>query len=112
MILSMENKAFDACGSHLQDRITEYTYDQLVKSFGEPTFSGISPDEKTRVEWNLKFDLEDGTTTHATVYDYKCDRPLDENKVWSVGGWNVVGARCVDAVLFLDHGLKKVLYNK
>lgn len=110
MIMSMENKAFDCSGSHLKDRITEYSYDQLVQSFGEPTL-GVSPDEKVRVEWNLTFDLEDGTKALATVYDYKCDTPLNENKVWSIGGWERIAARCVNSVLFLDHGLKKVLYN-
>ena len=113
MTKSMENKRFDACGSSLMDRITEYGYDQLVQSFGEPTIAWDveSPDGKTRVEWNLTFDLEDDSTVHATIYDYKSDELLSQNKVWSIGGYNDFAARCVNAVLFLDHEFKKVLYN-
>tara|TARA_B100000683_G_C12444922_1_gene537691 strand:- start:1122 stop:1454 length:333 start_codon:yes stop_codon:yes gene_type:complete len=107
MILSQENKAFDCCGSHLQDRITEFTYADLVRSFGEPTWDELSEMDKTRVEWNLTFDLEDGTTTRATIYDYKNDTPLDENKVWSIGGWEPMAATCVNAVLQLDKFFNK-----
>ena len=104
MILSQEHKAFDCCGSHLIERITDMSYDELVHSFGQPTFEGVSPDEKTRVEWNLTFDLEDGNVVKATVYDYKADHtPLNELKMWSIGGWNEMAATCVNAVLYLDH---------
>ena len=102
MINSVENKIFDACGSHLQGNIIDHTYDELVHSFGEPTIVD-GPCDKTRVEWNLTFDLEDGETVKATVYDYCNDEPLDENRFWSIGGWNHSAYTLVASTLYLDH---------
>ena len=65
MIKSMENNIFDACGAHLQGNINDHTYDELVHSFGEATIVD-GPCDKTCVEWNLTFDLEDGETVKST----------------------------------------------
>lgn len=54
-------------------------FEELVEVFGQPD-DGC--DEKTRVEWRLRF--EDGTV--ATVYDYYASRPVKELGYWHVGG--------------------------
>lgn len=43
------------------------TYQQLVDTFGEPTYNGSSGEDKVDVEWHIKFD--DGTV--ASIYNWK-----------------------------------------
>ena len=61
------------------------TYDQLVKTFGEPNYG---PADKTQVEWVVKFINEFDEEVIATIYDWKCYgiRPEDVT-YWSVGGY-------------------------
>ena len=108
MINTMENKRFDATGSHLQDTIN-YSYDDLVHSFGEPTITQHVDSGKVTVEWQLTFDLdgEYGGKVKATIYDYCTGVPAKENMSWSVGGYKMAAAICVKSTLYLDHEIWK-----
>lgn len=60
------------------------TYTQLVSVLGEPTFNTASGDEKTQVEWIVKF-----KSKYYSVYDWKTyDREytLNELTVFNIGG--------------------------
>ena len=109
MIMSMENIEFDACGSYRQGQLENTTFEQLVASFGEPTFMDRSFDEKTTVEWHLTFEMEDGSFVQATIYDYKTDIDFAENIRWSIGGFDERAAVCVTSVLYLDNDFKKLV---
>ena len=63
---------------------TKATYKQLVSVLGEPTFSTPSGDDKTQVEWVVKFGK-----SYFTIYDWKTyDREytMNELQVFHVGG--------------------------
>lgn len=80
------SKQVDVCGTCLVGYI-ETTYNKLVKVFGEPTNSTRSGDNKTTIEWHIKFD--DGTV--ATIYDYKnydwsLSKVKTKNRDWHIGG--------------------------
>jgi len=71
------------CGTSLKG-YTAATYNQLVKALGEPTFNTPSGDDKTQVEWVVKF-----RNNYFTVYDWKTyDREytLNELTVFNIGG--------------------------
>jgi hypothetical protein len=70
------------CGTSLKG-YTAATYKQLVAILGEPTFSDASADDKTQVEWVVKF-----RNNYFTVYDWKTyDREytMNELSVFHVG---------------------------
>jgi hypothetical protein len=70
------------CGTSLKG-YTAATYNQLVKALGEPTFNTPSGDDKTQVEWVIKF-----RNNYFTVYDWKTyDREytLNELTIFHVG---------------------------
>lgn len=74
-------------GSHLQGYVFT-TYDELVKTFGEPhCFDG----DKTTVEWMLKFDNGDV----VTIYDYKEWETPKHLYQWHIGGFNKNAKRLV-----------------
>lgn len=52
--------------------------DDLIATFGEPDEGG----DKTRAQWRLLFD---GIVV-TTIYDYKSDTPLAQERRWHVGG--------------------------
>lgn len=56
----------DAAGTSLRGDVKTRKID-LIKVFGEPTYSTPSVDEKVTVEWIIQF--ENGTI--ATIYDWK-----------------------------------------
>ena len=59
-----------AHGTYLHDRLTGVTYDDLVNTFGEPTFiPEDSGDGKVNFEWVFDFEEE-----IFTVYDWKVDQ--------------------------------------
>jgi hypothetical protein len=63
---------------------TKATYKQLVSVLGEPTFPIPSGDDKTQVEWVVKFG-----NSYFTIYDWKTyDREykMNELQVFHVGG--------------------------
>jgi hypothetical protein len=71
------------CGTSLKG-YTAATYKQLVAVLGEPTFNTPSGDDKTQVEWVVKF-----RNKYYTAYDWKTyDREytLNELSVFHVGG--------------------------
>jgi len=71
------------CGTSLKG-YTAATYKQLVAVLGEPTFNTPSGDDKTQVEWVVKF-----RNKYYTAYDWKIyDREytLNELSVFHVGG--------------------------
>ena len=71
------------CGTSLKG-YTKATYKQLVAVLGEPTFSDASADDKTQVEWVVKF-----RNNYFTIYDWKTfDREytMNELTIFHVGG--------------------------
>jgi hypothetical protein len=71
------------CGSSLKG-YTKATYKRLVEVLGPPTFSEASLDDKTQVEWVVKFKND-----YFTIYDWKTyDREytLNELTIFHVGG--------------------------
>jgi hypothetical protein len=83
---TLRNKQFasnQACGSSLKGYINA-TYFQLLEVLGEPTFSDASGDDKTQVEWVIKFG-----NSYFTIYDWKTyDREytLNELDEFHIGG--------------------------
>ena len=71
------------CGSSLKG-YTKATYKRLVEVLGPPTFSEASLDDKTQVEWVVKFKND-----YFTIYDWKTyDREytMNELTIFHVGG--------------------------
>ncbi len=71
------------CGSSLKG-YTKATYKRLVEVLGPPTFSEASLDDKTQVEWVVKFKND-----YFTIYDWKTyDREYTMNtlEIFHVGG--------------------------
>ena len=81
------------------------TYDELVRAFGEPTFSKEKGDsmDKTNAVWNLEFEVESGDKDAygepdydlviATIYDWKApELPLGDER-WHIGGFARDGAK-------------------
>jgi hypothetical protein len=63
---------------------TKATYKRLVEVLGPPTFSDASGDDKTQVEWVVKFG-----NSYFTIYDWKTyDREytMNELQIFHVGG--------------------------
>ena len=83
-VLKNQDFASDqTCGTSLKG-YTKATYKQLVATLGEPTFSDASLDDKTQVEWVVKF-----RNNYFTIYDWKTfDREytMNELTVFHVGG--------------------------
>jgi len=85
------------CGTSLKG-YTKATYKRLVEVLGPPTFNEASFDDKTQVEWVVKF-----RNNYFTIYDWKTfDREytLNELQIFHVGSK-------VDALDFIN-----VLENK
>jgi hypothetical protein len=73
------------------------TYDNLVKTFGEPT---LRDGDKTTVEWQLKFYNGDV----VTIYDYnQWDTPTGYYD-WHIGGFNKNAQYLVEKALFFKRG--------
>lgn len=71
------------CGTSLKG-YTKATYKRLVEVLGPPTFSEASLDDKTQVEWVVKFG-----NSYFTIYDWKTyDREytMNELQIFHVGG--------------------------
>jgi len=83
---TLRNQEFasnQTCGTSLKG-YTAATYKQLVAVLGEPTFNTPSGDDKTQVEWVVKFKND-----YFTIYDWKTyDREytLNELTIFHVGG--------------------------
>ena len=76
--------------AHMTGRVSELdgvTYEQLVRTFGEPNF-GPSGDDKVQAEWLIEFTNEFGEKVIATIYDYKqYGTPVEQINYWSIGGF-------------------------
>ena len=75
-------------GSSLKGYVNA-TYDQLVRVLGEPTFDEPSGDNKTQVEWVVKYKDPYGGVNLYTIYDWKTfDRNYTLNQLnrFNVGG--------------------------
>ena len=71
------------CGTSLKG-YTKATYKRLVEVLGPPTFNEASADDKTQVEWVVKF-----RNNYFTIYDWKTfDREytMNELTIFHVGG--------------------------
>lgn len=75
-------------GTNLKGYLNGYTFRDLVKAFGRPTYLEPSGDEKVQVEWVIKFD-NGSVNEYATIYDWKTyDRAYTTTKLttWNIGG--------------------------
>ena len=62
------------------------TFNELVKVFGEPTFTDASPYEKVNAEWTVE--AKDKDKTVFTIYNWKDGYiPTDEYD-WHIGGYD------------------------
>ena len=80
---SKEFASNQICGSSLKG-YTKATYKRLVEVLGPPTFNEASADDKTQVEWVVKF-----RNNYFTIYDWKTfDREytMNELTIFHVGG--------------------------
>jgi hypothetical protein len=71
-------------GSYFVGNINDITYKDLLRILGEPTYNEPSGDNKTQVEWNLKFNNE-----VYSIYDWKTynkEYTLNELNHWNIGG--------------------------
>jgi hypothetical protein len=85
-LVSKTNKS--ANGTYRMDVVDGVTYKDLVRIFGEPTYSSKSEDEKCYVIWVLEFDGK-----LFTIYDWKTydkDYTMNELTEWHVGTHGVV----------------------
>ena len=89
------------------------TYDKLVETFGEPTFTDASPYEKVNAQWTLEFKVpfvdkeygDDFDYVTATIYNWKDGYiPTDEYE-WHIGGFDYEAVECVEKVLDFDKDL-------
>ena len=72
------------------------TYDKLVETFGEPTFTDASPYEKVNAQWTLEFTIpfiddwgeEDFNYVKATIYNWKDGYIPTEEYDWHIGGFH------------------------
>jgi hypothetical protein len=82
-----------AAGTSLQSSNHEYSYNNLVEAFGEPSYEGIG--DKTTTEFTVKwekYDAEDGAETSGTftIYDWHHARNLSDSNAktkWNIGGF-------------------------
>lgn len=71
------------------------TYDELIRTFGPPTYSNEDPDDKVQTEWMLKIN---GVV--ATIYNWKTGAtPTTGRYHWHVGGFDKGEVNLVEQVL-------------
>ena len=106
-MLEFENSEFvNVNMSSLQGHI-KTTYGQLVKTFGEPTYTDASPYEKVNAQWSLEFTIpftdewgeEDFNYVKATIYNWKDGYIPTEEYNWHIGGFDCEAVDCVEKVL-------------
>ena len=88
------------CGTSLKG-YTHATYKRLVEVLGPPTFSEASLDDKTQVEWVVKFKND-----YFTIYDWKTyDREYTMNtlEILHVGG----KIDALDFIIALENKINK-----
>lgn len=81
--------------------LTNITYQQLVKLFGQPFFDLC--DDKTQVEWEVSIPNDFGGTDSFSIYDWK------QNKHYTLlTEWNVAGSQHVSFFTLEDFILKHI----
>lgn len=105
VIISKEKALELVSGTHLVGKLTGYTYNQLVKTLGEPVFNEVSSDGKVQKEWVI---VDGGNV--FTIYDWKTydeTYTIKDNVFWHIGGNSYAG----DFIYNLESKLtaKKVL---
>ena len=100
-------------GTHLQGQFRA-TYDELVKTFGEPTYRAERDGgfDKVWTEWNLEFRVPDGDGDFdyvvATIYDWKEESPYASRTgkpyTWHIGGFDWRAEQAVGDVFELSVG--------
>ena len=106
-MLEFENsEAVNINMTHLKGTI-KTTYDKLVETFGEPTFTDASPYEKVNAQWAIECKvpftddtgIEDFETVTATVYNWKDGYIPTQKYDWHIGGFDNEAVECVEKVL-------------
>lgn len=69
------------------------TYDKLVETFGEPTYTDANPYEKVNCEWAVTADTDEGLVRFS-IYNWKDGFIPTEEYDWHIGGY---GFDSVDA---------------
>ena len=70
-------------GGSRQGELDGVSYQEIVHTFGEPTYDEPSGDSKVQVEWDIRFD----NGVRASIYDYKQYNIHPEQiDYWSIGG--------------------------
>jgi len=83
----LEDNYHKVNGSSRISELDGVTYEQLVRTFGEPNF-GPSGDDKVQAEWIIEFTNEFDEKVIATIYDYKqYGTPVEKITYWSIGGF-------------------------
>jgi hypothetical protein len=85
-------------------------YDDLVTAFGKPSSQRPSGDDKSRIEWNIKF----SDNTVAAIYDWKnygkTNKWVKENVTeWHIGGNN---ESVVNKIAEILKEVKVIFYTK
>jgi hypothetical protein len=82
-------------------------YDEIIEVFGEPTWSTDSEAHRTRREWELIVELDNGDDIGIDIYDYKDNEngfEVDEIEAWHVASerTSTDGVEKIDAVAVLQ----------
>lgn len=82
------------------------TREQLISVFGEP--GDGDGGYKSFYSWGIKVTERDGTTTIATIYDWKYERQvgLTEKVEWNIGGSSYKAVSLAAGILCQTSGLK------
>ena len=107
-ILDVTNDTINVVGTSLVGCVPT-TYDKLVETFGEPTYSDQSDDGKVDTEWNLEFrvlteycNITDTPTVEyfvATIYNWKTNGTPYGQYDWHVGGNDIRAVELVQEAL-------------
>ncbi|MDY6958938.1 MAG: hypothetical protein SVK08_07245 [Halobacteriota archaeon] len=74
-------------GTNLKGYLHGYTFTDLVKLLGDPTYDTPSGDDKVQKEWVIRFDTG-STYEYATIYDWKTydlEYTTQELTTWNIG---------------------------
>tara|TARA_R110000772_G_scaffold62600_2_gene140680 strand:- start:1355 stop:1678 length:324 start_codon:yes stop_codon:yes gene_type:complete len=86
MIKVIKKESADGCtnGTYKVGSLTEISYWDLKKAFGEPTYSTPSGDDKVQKEWVFEFEDKNFTIYDWKTYDERYT--VEELRTWSIGG--------------------------
>lgn len=101
-----KTSGMSACGTSLQDYMVASYYD-LVKVFGEPTYTDGYVDEKVNFEWVLSNGKNVVTIYNWKDYDGGRRAQDDLNYRWHIGGHNSLAAS--DLIEYFHNELNEVV---